>query len=78
MLRLSGQAAQELQEAQKLHAQLFCFYCIKFLNLISQMSCSSIVGMVAVLQTTLTGQFSVTVEARNKNPGDWRPHQEGQ
>ena len=23
MLRLSGQAAQELQEAQKLHAQLF-------------------------------------------------------
>ena len=30
MLRLSGQAAQELQEAQKLHAQRLVFSCIKF------------------------------------------------
>ena len=34
--------------------------------------------MGAVLQTTLTGLFSVTVEARNKNPGVWLPQQGGQ
>ena len=49
MLRLSGLAAQELQEAQKLNAQLFVFFRIKFFNLISQMSCSTIVVRVAVL-----------------------------
>ena len=50
MLRLSGQAAQELQEAQKLHAQLLVFYCIKFLILISQLSCSRAMERVLDLQ----------------------------
>ena len=50
MLRLSGQAAQELQEAQKLHAQLLVFSCIKFLILISQLSCSRAMERVLDLQ----------------------------
>ena len=50
MLRLSGQAAQELQEAQKLHSQLLVFCCIKFLILISQLSCSRAMERVLDLQ----------------------------
>ena len=57
MLRLSGLAAQRLQEAHWSHLSLCSFRYIKFLNLIAQMSCSSIVGMVPVLQTTLKGLF---------------------
>ena len=34
--------------------------------------------MVPVLEITLTGQFSVTVEAMNKNPAVCGPHQAGQ
>ena len=75
MLRLSGLEDQELQLAywaggeEKTSGEIFHFYCIKFLNLVCQLSCSSTLGMVPVLEITLTGQFSVTVEARNKNPG---------
>ena len=50
MLRLSGQAAQELKEAQKLHAQLLRFCCIKFLILVSQLSCSRAMERVLDLQ----------------------------
>ena len=51
---------------------------MKFLNLVCQLSFSSTVGMEDVLQKTLGGQFSVTVEARNKNPAVWGLHQAGQ
>ena len=50
MLRLSRQSDQELQEVQKLHAQLFGFYCIKFLILVSQLSCSRAMERVLDLQ----------------------------
>ena len=56
-------------EEEKTSGEIFHFCCIKFLNLVCQLSCSSTLGMVPVLEITLTGQFSVTVEARNKNPG---------
>ena len=58
MLRLSGQAAQELQEAQKLHAQLLVFSCIKFLILISQLSCSRAMERVLDLQDHGIDDFS--------------------
>ena len=50
MLRLSGQAAQEFQEAQKLNTQLFWFSCIKFLIIVSQLSCSRAMERVLDLQ----------------------------
>ena len=63
MLRLSGLASH-----RKTRGDFFCFCYMKFLNLVCQLSFSSTVGMEAVLQKTLGGQFSVTVEVRNKNP----------
>ena len=50
MLRLSGQAAQDLQEAQKLQAQLLRFSCIMFLILVSQLSCRRAMERVLDLQ----------------------------
>ena len=58
MLRLSGQAAQELQVAQKSHTQLFGFYCIKFLILVSQLSCSRAMERVLHLQDHGISDFS--------------------
>ena len=58
MLRISRQAAQELQEAQKLHAQLLVFSCIKFLILISQLSCSRAMERVLDLQDHGIDDFS--------------------
>merc|ERR1712236_94662 len=54
----SGQAAQELQEAKKLHAQLLVFSCIKFLILISQLSCSRAMERVLDLQDHGIDDFS--------------------
>merc|ERR1712030_179559 len=56
-------------EEEKTSGEIFHFCCIKFVNLVCQLSCSSTLGMVPVLEITLTGRFSVTFEARNKNPG---------
>ena len=53
---------------EKTRGEFFRFCYMKFLNLVCQLSFSSTVGMEAVLQKTLGGQFSVTVEVRNKNP----------